>query len=114
MIAPDEKPVEIDAATLTPAEWFFLWAANGVKPDAKQADQLEWHKRSLGMSQARKLLVFREGFESLKGRGFIVQERDASGRPVYDNSEPPQPVFKCLGRIVSRVTAVPPTKVPNG
>lgn len=110
MANSEHKRVEVDASTLTYPEWFFLWAANGLKPDANLKDSHEWHKRSLGMSQKDKQVVFREGFEALMSRGFIVQDKAADGSLLFDQNEPPQPVWKCVGRIVSRVQSFNPIK----
>ncbi len=101
---------EIDASTLTYPEWFFLWAANGTKPDSNLQESNEWHRRSLGMSQKEKTVVFRQGFEALHARGFIVQDTNADGSLKFDQSNPPQPVWKCVGRIVSRITSFNPIK----
>lgn len=111
MANSEHKRVEVDASTLTYPEWFFLWAANGTKPDANLKDSHEWHKRSLGMSQKDKLVVFREGFEALQARGFIVQDTKPDGSPAFDETkQPPEPIWKCVGRIVSRVQSFSPVK----
>lgn len=103
-MAPTEhKLVEIDASELTYPEWFFLWAAAGAKPDANLKDIGEWRKRSLGLTQAQKLITFREGLEALMARGFIKQERDANGSLVFDAEN--KPVYVMAGRVVSRVSA---------
>lgn len=102
----EHKPLELDAADLTYEEWFFLWAAFGQKPEASLKDISEWRKRSLGMTPQQKQVTVRLGLESLIQRGFLVQDRDANGSLVFDQHG--QPVFKGVGRIVSRVRSVQP------
>lgn len=102
----EHKPLELDASDLTYEEWFFLWTAFGQKPDASMKDAAEWRKRSLGMTRAQQMVTMRLGLESLLQRGFIVQERDANGSLVYDQTG--QPVYKGVGRIVSRIRSVQP------
>lgn len=105
--AEDIKLVELDAATLSKPEWFFIWAAVGHKPDANLKDMMDWRQQSLGMTQAQKLLLFREGLESLMAKGFISHVRDANGAPVFDGNK--QAVFQITGRIISRVTEFKPS-----
>lgn len=102
--------MELDAAELTYEEWFFLWAAFGQKPQAKLTDIAEWNKRSLGMTPQQKQMTVRVGLESLVARGFIVQDRNADGSLAYDHNG--QPVYKGVGRIVSRIREAKPV-VPN-
>ena len=106
---PEAKTLELDATELTRAEWFFLWAAFGLKPDGSLKDASEWHKRSFGMTALEKSLLVKEGMQSLLARGFIVPETDKQGRPVLDPTTQ-QPVYKGVGRIVSRMRTVDPKK----
>lgn len=102
---PEAKTLELDATELTRPEWFFLWAAFGLKPDGALKDASEWHKRSFGMTALEKSILVKEGMQSLMARGFIVQETK-DGRPVVDANG--QPVYKGVGRIVSRIKSVDP------
>lgn len=106
----EHTPLELDASELSYEEWFFLWAAFGQKPQASLKDIAEWNKRSLGLTPQQKQVTVRLGLESLVARGFIVQDRDANGSLVYDQQG--QPVFKGVGRIVSRIREVKPV-IPN-
>lgn len=99
---PVDKNLELDAATLTREEWFFLAAAFGQRPGASRRDISEWHRQALGLPKAQQHVIFKQGLESLIARGFIVQERDQNGSLVFDRTG--QPVYKGVGRIVSRVT----------
>jgi hypothetical protein len=108
MAFPEDKSrVEVDASSLTYPEWFFLWAAFGQKPDANLKDANEWHKRSLGMSQKEKLVMFREGLEGLMSRGVIAQAKNKDGSPAFD-AVTNQAIYVGVGRIVSRVTGFGP------
>ncbi len=106
MASSEHKLVEIDATTLSYPEWFFLWAAMGAKPDANLNELTEWRKRSLGMTPAQKHAVFQDGFESLRARGYIVQDTDEHGALLFHAE---QPVYKIVGRIISRVTEFKPS-----
>lgn len=103
----EHKSLEVDASELSYEEWFFLWGAFGQKPDASLKDIGEWRKRSLGMTPAQQQVTMRLGLEALIQRGFIVHERDASGSLLFD--EQGRPVYKGVGRIVSRIRSVQPT-----
>lgn len=97
----EHAPRDVDASELTYEEWFFLWAAFGQKPEAKLTDAAEWNRRSAGMTPQQKQMTVRLGLESLIARGVIVQDKNADGSLAFDQNS--QPIFKGMGRIVSRI-----------
>lgn len=97
-----DDDLEVDAATLTREEWFFLWVAFGQKPDASLRDIHEYRTRTLGMPRAEQQTIMLVGMEKLKERGVIVQERDREGKLVFDKATG-QPVWVGRGRVVTRV-----------
>jgi len=95
-------PPDIDASELSYEEWFTLWAMFGMKPDAKLTDVNEWQRRSMGLPKPQQAALVRQGLAQLIARGALEPEKDAAGNPVIDPATK-QPVWRGVGRIVSRV-----------
>ena len=102
------RPKDIDATELNHDEWFFLWAAFGMQPDAKMKDIQEWQTRSAGLSRKEQLAHVQRGMESLVARGFLVPATNADGSVQTDAQGN---VLYKGGRIVSRIKSIEPMKL---
>lgn len=104
-------PVEVDASTLGPDEWFVVYALRGLAPDSNLDRIAEFRKRSFAMTPAQKHLSFRSGVESLMARGLIGPVTNADGSPQTDAEG--NVVYEVKGKLVYRVKQVSPPSLSN-
>lgn len=109
LITPDQsgRPVEVDASTLTPQEWFAIYTINGLSPDANYAKLNEFRQQTLGKSRAEQMSLLQAGLESLVARGLFGPVFDADGRPQTDSKG--NIIYEAKGRLVSHVREYRPT-----
>lgn len=104
LITPKSGPVEVDASTLTPEEWFTVYAVNGLAPDATYDKMTEFRKYAFGKSRLEQQQLLRTGMESLVARGLFGPVFDAEGNVLTDQRG--DVVYEAKGKLVYRVREV--------
>ena len=97
-------PVEVDASTLTPDEWFVVYALRGLAPDSSLDKIAEFQKRSFAMSPQQKQATFRSGMESLIARGLVGPAVDREGAVMTDANG--DTIYEVTGKLIYRVRSV--------
>lgn len=100
-IPQSKGPVEVDASTLSPEEWFAIYAVRGLSPDASYDKLTEFRRHTMGKSRSEQMALLRTGMESLVARGLFGPVYDEEGRPVTDAHG--EVVYEAKGRLVYRV-----------
>lgn len=102
-------PVEVDASTLSPEEWFAIYAVNGLAPDASYSKMTEFRRHAFSKTRAEQVALLQVGMESLIARGLFGPVYDAEGRPQTD--ERGNVVYEAKGKLVYRVREASVPKV---
>lgn len=104
LITPDSGPVEVDASTLSPEEWFVIYAVRGLAPDASYDKMTEFRKHAFGKTRIEQQQLLRQGMESLVARGLFGPATDRDGNVVTDAHG--DVVYEAKGKLVYRVREV--------
>lgn len=105
LITPQSQDtIEVDAATLSPEEWFTIYAVNGLSPDASYSKMTEFRRVAFGKSRLEQQQLLRNGMESLIARGLFGPATDKEGNVVTDQKG--DVVYEAKGKLVYRVREV--------
>lgn len=100
------KGVEVDASTLSPEEWFAVYAVNGLSPDASYSKMTEFRRVAFGKSRLEQQQLLRVGMESLIARGLFGPALDDEGNVVTDKNG--DIVYEAKGKLIYTVREVKP------
>lgn len=98
------QPVEIEATSLTPEEWFFLHQLYGKVPGARPEHVKAMHESLAGLTTQQAETKFLLGREAFRARGAIVDRVQPDGSVG----------FQFIGRIITRLTRVDPKQILKG